>query len=55
MRVDSEEKGDQCAERGDLGEGQVDEDHLALDDVDPQVGVDPHKHQALAERREHDE
>src|SRR5512144_3125241 len=41
------------AERGDLGERDVDEDHLARDDVEAQVGMDAGEDQAHEERKPH--
>ena len=39
------------AERGDLGQRQVHENHAALHHVDPQVGVNPGQNQTGNERR----
>ena len=37
------------AERRDLREGEVDEDHAAREDVQAEVGVDPREHEAREE------
>jgi hypothetical protein len=39
------------AERGDLGERQVDEDHAAGEHVQAEIGVDPREDQAGQERQ----
>jgi hypothetical protein len=45
-----EEQRDRGAERGDLRQREVDEDHPPLDDVHAQVGVNPRQDQARHER-----
>ena len=42
---------DRRAERGDLGERQIDEDDAPLDDVHAEVGVDAGEDEAGDERR----
>ena len=48
---EGQEDGDGPAQGGDLGQGEVDEDHAALDHVHAQVGVDAGEDEAGHERR----
>ncbi len=54
VRAQAEEVAAGGAQGRDLGQGQVDEDDPALDDVHAQVGVDAHEHDAGGERRGHE-
>ena len=53
VQLEAEEEGRGGPERGDLGQRDVDEDHLARDDVEAQIGVDAREHQAHQERHPH--
>jgi hypothetical protein len=53
VRIVAEQDGVDRAERRDLGERQVDEDHLAQEDVDAEVAVDADQDQAHRQRRQH--
>jgi len=50
----AQEKRRRRAERGDLSQRDVDEDDLAREDVDAEVGVDAREHQAHEEWRPQD-
>ena len=47
-----EPDGDRRAERRDLRQREVDEDHAALDDVQAEIGVDARDDQAGDDRRD---
>ncbi len=54
MWTESQQEAHRRAQRRDLGQGQVDEDHLPLDDVHAQVDVDAHEDDTSGERRCHE-
>ena len=48
---DRQQQRDRRAERGDLRQREIDEDHAALDDVDAEIGVNAGQDQAGGEGR----
>ena len=54
MQVVAGQVGHHGAQRGDLREREVDEDHASLDDVDAEVGVDSRQDEARDEGGEED-
>ncbi len=50
----TESEGDHRAESRELGNRQIDEEDPPLDDVDPEIGVQAHQHQAGGKRRGHE-
>ena len=48
-----EEEGDGRPERGNLRQSQVHKDHLASKDVETEVRMDPHQHEALCQGQRH--
>jgi hypothetical protein len=53
-RVIAQQEGDGGSQRGDLRQGDVHEDHLAAQDVDPEIGVDAGQDQARGEGKRQD-
>ncbi len=52
--VVAEGKADHRSERRELGHREIHEENPTLDDVDPEVGVEAHQHQARGKRRGHE-
>ena len=54
QKNDSEDADDGGPECGDLGEREIHENHLALDHVEPEVGMDAGQHRTGDEGRGHE-